>query len=459
MTGAFTVKGEKRHKFVKFKVGEDWPPRFAKLELQMSNGACLALTDPRRLARVRLRVEPEASPPISLLGPDPLTDPLSLETFAAALVKPTAPIKAVLLAQDRVVSGVGNWVADEVCFQAFVHPGAACNTLAPEQVAALHAKLLSVCREACEARADYTAFPKAWLFHHSRWGKGKGAEGAPRVSSGHPIIFDVVGGRTTAIVPAVQKKGLLHPSAATAARGGGGPSSSASGRKPRPSSGPGVKPEATASGGGDGKKGRVKAGRKNKKEGVGIKEKAEEEQDKADSVTDERDMSSEIKQATKNGRRASAAGDVASVKKKGGEGKRSLSPTEPADRAGGSSSTKPGGVKGKKTTTVTHAGDHKVKVKPIARRSKKANVITVATGPAAPKRGRGGENGTGTAAAMAGAVVMKGKRAKTSRAVVKSEHVAMAGGGDDASAKTSKGSRAAMPPRAAGRRSPRLLSR
>lgn len=65
----------------------------------MSNGACLALTDPRRLSRVKLRAEPEASPPISLLGPDPLTHPLSLETFAAALAKPTAPIKAVLLAQ------------------------------------------------------------------------------------------------------------------------------------------------------------------------------------------------------------------------------------------------------------------------------------------------------------------------------------------------------------------------
>lgn len=35
MTGSFTVKGEKRHKFVKFKVGEEWPPRFTKLELQV----------------------------------------------------------------------------------------------------------------------------------------------------------------------------------------------------------------------------------------------------------------------------------------------------------------------------------------------------------------------------------------------------------------------------------------
>lgn len=34
------------------------------------------------------------------------------------------------------------------------------------QVAALHTKLLSVCREACEAQADYTVFPQEWLFHH-----------------------------------------------------------------------------------------------------------------------------------------------------------------------------------------------------------------------------------------------------------------------------------------------------
>lgn len=34
------------------------------------------------------------------------------------------------------------------------------------QVSALHTKLLSVCREACEARADYMHFPEHWLFHH-----------------------------------------------------------------------------------------------------------------------------------------------------------------------------------------------------------------------------------------------------------------------------------------------------
>lgn len=37
------------------------------------------------------------------------------------------------------------------------------------QVAALHSKILSVCQEACDAKADYSVFPPDWLFHH-RWG-------------------------------------------------------------------------------------------------------------------------------------------------------------------------------------------------------------------------------------------------------------------------------------------------
>lgn len=43
-----------------------------------------------------------------------------------------------------------------------------------------------------------------------RWGKGKGAEGTPHTASGHRVHFEVVGGRTTAIVPAVQRMGLLR---------------------------------------------------------------------------------------------------------------------------------------------------------------------------------------------------------------------------------------------------------
>ncbi|CAM9850552.1 unnamed protein product, partial [Discosporangium mesarthrocarpum] len=234
MTGAFIVEGEEPMKYRKFKVDKgSWPPKFTKLELHvraliwpsnpsvhLSNGKKLALTDPRRLARVKIRDDPERQPPISSLGPDPITHPITLEDFAVALSRPSAPIKAILLAQDRVISGVGNWIADEVCFQGGVHPGAQCNTLSPEQVASLHASLMTVCQVAVTAEADYSRFPADWLFHH-RWGKGKGSnEGTPRVSTGHRVMFDTVGGRTTAIVPEIQKMGLLCHGGGSSSKGG-----------------------------------------------------------------------------------------------------------------------------------------------------------------------------------------------------------------------------------------------
>ena len=51
---------------------------------------------------------------------------------------------------------------------------------------------------------DSDLFPKDWLFKH-RWGKGK--KNDPGVlPNGEKVIFITVGGRTSAIVPSVQKK-------------------------------------------------------------------------------------------------------------------------------------------------------------------------------------------------------------------------------------------------------------
>lgn len=52
--------------------------------------------------------------------------------------------------------------------------------------------------------ADSEKFPEHWLFKH-RWGKGK--KNQPSVlPNGEKIIFLTVGGRTSAVVPSVQKK-------------------------------------------------------------------------------------------------------------------------------------------------------------------------------------------------------------------------------------------------------------
>ena len=148
-----------------------WPPRFHKVLLTLSNGAQLAFTDSRRFARVRLAADPRATAPICDFGPDPLTDPPTPAAWAAALSRKSGSIKAVLLDQ-RVAPGVGNWVADEMLFQARVHPESATSALAPAQLEALREAMVRVIALAVEVGADADRFPPDWLFH-KRWGKGR----------------------------------------------------------------------------------------------------------------------------------------------------------------------------------------------------------------------------------------------------------------------------------------------
>jgi formamidopyrimidine-DNA glycosylase len=63
-------------------------------------------------------------------------------------------------------AGVGNWVADEVLYQAALHPEQLVAKLGEQQLKELHEALLGVVRVAVEARADSDKFPQDWMFHH-----------------------------------------------------------------------------------------------------------------------------------------------------------------------------------------------------------------------------------------------------------------------------------------------------
>lgn len=90
-----------------------------------------------------------------------------LASFSTLVLKRRMPIKALLLDQS-FSAGVGNWVADEVLYQAFVHPEQGAHTLDEGQVKRLWEKVGEVCRVAVAVDADSTRFPSHWLFRH-RW--------------------------------------------------------------------------------------------------------------------------------------------------------------------------------------------------------------------------------------------------------------------------------------------------
>ncbi|EFX01148.1 formamidopyrimidine-DNA glycosylase [Grosmannia clavigera kw1407] len=219
MTGWIHIKGMRTaytNYYNKMKPGDAdlWPPRFWKFHLQAeADGAAdkveLAFTDPRRFGRVRLIDCPgdriRQFSPLVENGPDPVVD---ADIFTESFVRDTmqrrhVPIKALLLDQ-AFISGIGNWVGDEVLFQARLHPEQYCDEFDGAQVKQLYTSICHVCRTAVDLLGDSDRFPDDWLFHY-RWGKGsKGA--VPQLPGGEKLSFLTVGGRTSCFAPSLQKK-------------------------------------------------------------------------------------------------------------------------------------------------------------------------------------------------------------------------------------------------------------
>src|SRR5262245_33613743 len=178
---------------------EVWPPRFTRLCLTLDDGNELAYADARRLGRVRLRHDPPSEPPVSLLGFDALHELPPPRRFRQLLRARSAPLKAVLLDQT-FAAGVGNWIADEVLYQARLDPRRRANTLSAAEADRLRVKLRSVIVTSVRALNDSDRYPRTWLFH-DRWGRDPGA----LTSRGEPIRYVTIAGRTTAWVPSVQR--------------------------------------------------------------------------------------------------------------------------------------------------------------------------------------------------------------------------------------------------------------
>lgn len=191
---------------------ESWPPRWTKFLLETDgsgeNKIEAAFVDMRRFARVRLvdcpAEEIRQHSPLVENGPDPVQDKdvVSVDWLKDLCRKKKVPIKAMLLDQANI-SGIGNWVGDEIMYDARMHPEQYANTLSDTQIEQLHKSLHYICGTAVDLLSDSDKFPKEWLFKH-RWSKGKKAD--HRMPNGEKIVFLTVGGRTSAVIPSMQKK-------------------------------------------------------------------------------------------------------------------------------------------------------------------------------------------------------------------------------------------------------------
>ncbi len=88
-----------------------------------TDAAAVTFCDPRRFGLMMLvpTSEAEKRPPLSGLGPEPLSDAFDEKMLAAALAGKKTSIKAALLDQ-KVVAGIGNIYACEALFRARISP-------------------------------------------------------------------------------------------------------------------------------------------------------------------------------------------------------------------------------------------------------------------------------------------------------------------------------------------------
>ncbi|MDY7110094.1 MAG: DNA-formamidopyrimidine glycosylase family protein [Planctomycetota bacterium] len=176
-----------------------WPPRFVKIHLVLDDGGELVMTNKRRLGRIRLRTDPLNEPPLSGLGFDPLLDLPAPAQFVELLRRRSAIIKPLLMDQS-FAAGVGNWIADEVLYQAHIDPRRRSDSLSEAEAKRIRSCLKRIVEKAVSVDADKKRFPRTWLFHR-RWGKNSEAVTA----RGEKIRHITLGGRTTAWVPEVQR--------------------------------------------------------------------------------------------------------------------------------------------------------------------------------------------------------------------------------------------------------------
>ena len=176
-----------------------WPPRFVKIRIHLDDGGELAMTDGRRLGRILLRNDPEHEQPIARLGFDPLLAMPPPGRFSEMLRARSGNVKSLLLDQ-AFAAGVGNWIADEVLYQAGIDPRRRASSLTDAEARRVRTKLGFIVKRAVRVNADDASYPRTWLFHR-RWGK----RGDATTSRGEPVEHLTIGGRTTAWVPAVQR--------------------------------------------------------------------------------------------------------------------------------------------------------------------------------------------------------------------------------------------------------------
>jgi formamidopyrimidine-DNA glycosylase len=172
----------------------------------LDNDKILAFSDLRKFAYLRLLDKQGLKKAYQKYGPEPLSKEFTEEYLSRVLSEKKIAIKKLLLDQEKI-AGIGNIYADEVLFQAKIHPLQPANTIKPEKVKALYIAIKEILKRAIQFRGTSTSD-----FRDTEGKKGQFGDilkvyrrtGLPCPNDGTPIKKITVGGRGTHFCPKEQ---------------------------------------------------------------------------------------------------------------------------------------------------------------------------------------------------------------------------------------------------------------
>ena len=201
---------------------DTYPPPHTHLLIRGGNATEVAFSDPRRFGSVLVDLPPPPPldggekidyyniiPTFQDISPDALylfqsSSSKIIEKIKVQLMQRKKGIKGLLLDQRAVISGIGNWVADELLYRCHIHPDQ--TYLNENEVKKVMIELHCILTTAIRCLTEGVEFPNDWLFHR-RWRNGGGKKNASssiKDVNGGTIIFIQSGGRSTALVPSIQ---------------------------------------------------------------------------------------------------------------------------------------------------------------------------------------------------------------------------------------------------------------
>ncbi len=164
-------------------------PEYIRLQINFKNNYKLAYVCPRKLGKISFTESIDEFIKKKGLGQDSYDENFKLADFRKLLKNGRGSIKSFLMNQSHL-AGIGNIYADEILFQASVHPESQLDMLDDEYIKRIFRKLNSVLNKAIKAKAKKKNMPGNFLLAHR-------AEGEECPVCGGKIRKSTISGRSS----------------------------------------------------------------------------------------------------------------------------------------------------------------------------------------------------------------------------------------------------------------------